>query len=90
MDGSKPDYIFATRTLYHTMGNNAIFLCALASFFSKKDSNFRFIPDCFSCGGQSLLQKEPSSKSKAQKLFLGGGGEFSLKKGCDRMTVTRV
>jgi hypothetical protein len=33
MDGSKPDYIFATRTLYHTMGKNAIFLCVLATVF---------------------------------------------------------
>jgi hypothetical protein len=36
MDGCKSDYIFATRTLYHTMGKNAIFLCALAAIFSQK------------------------------------------------------
>ena len=36
MDGSKPDYIFATRTLYHTMEKKAIILCVLTSIFYEK------------------------------------------------------
>lgn len=42
MDGSKPDYIFATRTLYHTMEKNAIFLCALATVFFTKNKGLRW------------------------------------------------